>query len=171
MIRIVPLVEEERMLSPDIVFDGEAGDFAPAEADETGNAQGLRSKAALETAVIIQLMTDRRVAPDELRDGDVNRGWQGDSYDLAPGETELGSRLWLLRRRTVDEIDVPRLAETYALEALAVLVAQGAAAKVTAKATADPARGRLDLAVGLHRQDGSLITAPKFAILWEGLKP
>lgn len=169
--RIVPLGEPaEPSLSPDLLIGADAmGDFDLASPGEAMNRGGLAARRALLTAVTICLLTDARADPHELRDGDVNRGWPGDSFDLADGEAAIGSRLWLLRRRTVDDVIVPRLAETYALEALQVLVDQGAAAKATALATADPARNRLDLAVTLTDRNGAAIVAPRFEILWEGL--
>lgn len=172
MIRIIPLsAPAEPSLAPDILFDGLMGDFALAEAGEPGNRGGLRARAILETAVLICLMTDARAEPDELRDGDTNRGWHGDSYDLdtVAGEVPIGSKLWLLRRRAVDETHVPRLAEAYAVEACQPLVDQGAVAKVTAAAVADPARNRLELTITLTNRAGAVVTAPKFDILWSNL--
>lgn len=170
--RIIPIGDgPEPTLSPDLVWDGVMADLEPAGDDEPGNRGGLAARAALETAVLICLMSDARVAADELRDGDVNRGWIGDGFDLdaTAGEAPIGSRLWLLARRTVDDAILPRLAEDYAVAALAPLIAQGAAALATATATADPARNRLDLAVELTDRAGQVIVAPKYRILWEGL--
>lgn len=170
--RIIPLSDApEPTLSPDLVWDGVMADLAVAGSGEAGNRGGLRARTALETAVLICLMTDARVSPDELRDGDVNRGWIGDSFDLdeAAGEAPIGSRLWLLMRRTVDAVEVPRLAEDYAVAALQPLIDQGAAAKATAVATADPARNRLDLAITLTDRDGATLVASRYRVLWEGL--
>lgn len=170
--RIVPLAAERApSLSPDLVWDGIMGDLAPAEPGEVDNRGGLRARAMLETAVLICLMTDGRADPDELRDGDRNRGWAGDTFDLdAPaGETPIGSKLWLLMRRTLNAASVPRLAEAYAIEACQTLVAQGAAARVEAVAKADPAANRLDLTVTLTDRDGAVIVAPNFSILWSEL--
>lgn len=168
--RIIPLGRTPvPSIAPDLVFDGVLADFAPALPAETANRGGLRARDALVTAVIICLGTDARVRPDELRDGDTNRGWPGDSFDLDEdaGEAPIGSRLWLLRRRTVDDAIVPRLAEDYAIEALAPLIRQGAAAKATATATADPERNSLVLAVTLTDRDGAVIVAQQFRVLWQ----
>lgn len=170
--RIIPLaVEREPSLAPDLVWDGIMGDLALADPGEVGNRGGLRARAQLETAVLICLMSDARADPEELRDGDVNRGWPGDSFDVdrAAGEEPIGSKLWLLLRRTVDDEAVPQLAETYARDALQPLIRQGAAAAITVKATADPARNRLDLAVTLTDRAGAMIAAPNFSILWSEL--
>lgn len=170
--RIIPITDgAEESLAPDLVFDGVMADLALAGQSETGNRAGLRAQSALETAVLICLMTDARAADDELRPGDVNRGWLGDSFDLDTdaGEAPIGSKLWLLTRHTVDDDHVPRLAEAYALEALQVLIDQGAAADVTAEATADPARNRLDLAITVTDRAGASLVDRKFQILWESL--
>jgi phage gp46-like protein len=168
--RIIPLgVEREPSLSPDLVWDGMLADLALAEAGEVSNRGGLRSREMLKTAVIIALLSDARAWPEELRDGDINRGWPGDTFDLAEGEAAIGSKLWLLARRTVDTVETPRLAETYAVEALQPLIAQGAAARADAVATADPARNRLTLDVRLTDRDGTVIVAEKFRVLWDEL--
>ena len=170
--RIIPIPEpEEPTLSPDLVFDGIMADLALAGADETGNRGGLAAREVLKTAVIIALLTDARAEPEELRDGDVNRGWPGDHFDLdaSAGEAPIGSKLWLLMRSTVDDVDTPRRAEAYALEALQPLIDQGAAASVTAAATADPARNRIELAIEVTDRAGQLVVATQFRILWSDL--
>lgn len=168
--RILPLpAAPEASLSPDLVWDGLTGDLAPALPSEAENMGGLRARAAIATAVLIALMTDVRADPTELRDGDVNRGWPGDGFDLRGYETPLGSKLWLLRRRTVDDVETPRLAEDYALEALQPLLAQGVAARAAADATADPARNRLILDVALYGRDGVTVYQARYAVLWEQL--
>ena len=166
--RIIPLgPDREPMLSPDLIFDGIMADLALAEPGEPNNRGGLSARKQLETAVIICLLSDARAYVDELRDGDVNRGWPGDTFDLAAGEAPIGSKLWLLMRRTVDAVETPRLAEAYALEALQPLIEQGAAAKATATAEADPARNRLALAVTLTDRDGTVLVAVRVRIVWE----
>jgi phage gp46-like protein len=170
--RIIPIgAQQEPQLSPDIIWDGIMGDLALAENGEPGNRGGLRARAQLETAVLICLMTDGRAEQEELRTEDINRGWPGDSFDLDrdAGEQPIGSKLWLLTRSTVDAIETPRRAEAYALEALQTLIDQGAAASAMAKATADPARNRLDLAITLTDRAGQTIVAPNYAILWDQL--
>lgn len=170
--RIIPIAAPaEPSLSPDLVWDGTMADMVPAEAGEPGNRGGLRAKQQLVTAVLICLMTDARAEPEELREGDVNRGWPGDSFDVdqAAGERAIGSKLWLLRRRTVDEVEVPRLAEVYAAEALQTLLDQGAAAAATVRANGLPDRNRLELDVTLTDRAGQTIVAPRFQVLWDQL--
>lgn len=170
--RIIPINDgAEPTLSPDLLWDGTVGDLGLAEPGEPQNRGGLRARSALETATLICLMTDARVEPTELRTDDINRGWLGDTFDLdtAAGEVPIGSKLWLLTRHTVDDAHVPRMAETYALEALQPLVDQGAVALVTATAEADPARNRLKLDIELTDRNGDVAVANSFQILWDNL--
>lgn len=169
-IRIIPLsADGEPMLSPDIVFDGIMGDFALAADGEAQNRAGLSARKPLETAVIIALMTDCRADPYELRDGDENKGWHGDGYDVdaASGERDLGSKLWLLRRSAItDPADIERRATDYARAALQTLIDQGAAAAIDISAKADPLRHRLDLSVILTDKAGAVAVDRRFAVLW-----
>ncbi len=170
--RIIPLTSErEPSLAPDLVWGGIMGDLALADPVEVGNRGGLRARAALETAVLICLMSDARADPEELRDGDINRGWPGDTFDIdaAVGEAPIGSKLWLLQRSTVDAVETPRRAEEYALAALQPLLDQGAAAAVTARAEGDPARNRLVLDVMLTDKAGGVLVSRRFSLLWENL--
>lgn len=169
MLKIFPIYEgAEPSLAPDIVFDGYMGDLVLA-GDTAGNRGGLRATAPLETAVIICLMTDARVSDEELRDGDENKGWHGDGYDLdtAGGERPIGSKFWLLRRRVINA-ETAILAEAYAVEALQPLIDQGAAAAVTATATPRPESNRLELTVTVTDRGGGKV-AQEFAILWSSL--
>jgi phage gp46-like protein len=105
------------------------------------------------------------IEESELRDGEQNRGWLGDSFDRLDGEDVLGSRLWLLTRRSIyDGIEVD--AQDYAREALEPLVTQGAVASVDAVATTNRAENRLDLAISLYGRDGEAIYNQKFGLLW-----
>ena len=100
--RIIPLSPTaEPLLDPDLVWDGRIGDLATTPIDDPVNPGGLRATQALATAILICLMTDARADETELRDGDVNRGWPGDSFDRDADEPALGSKLWLLRRRAL----------------------------------------------------------------------
>ncbi|MBZ8133218.1 phage GP46 family protein [Afifella sp. IM 167] len=167
--RIVPLESgREPLLSPDIVWDAErgVGDLAVSPLSDPVNPGGLTAENAIQTAVIICLMTDRRVEPEELRDGEVNKGWPGDSFDLEPGETALGSRLWQLRRRALDD-GIEREAEAYAREALATLIDQGVCVRTDVTASADPARNYLALEVALYGRQGASIFQQRFAVLWD----
>jgi len=165
--RIIPISgPAEPLLDPDLLWDGRVGDLALADLADPVNPGGLANGHALKTAVLICLMTDRRADPVELRDGDVNRGWPGDGFDLMAGEVPLGSKLWLLRRRALTA-EVETLAQDYAREALQTLVDQGAFARFDVVASANRADRRLDLAVTGYGRDGAEIFDERFAVLWE----
>ena len=147
------------------------GDWALAGADEAGNIGGLQATAALETAVVLALFTDRR-CPDahplrHLADADP-RGWWGNAVDIRDdlGEAELGSLLWLLERAPLDDETV-RWAEYFALEALQPLVKQRAVVRVEATATARKEEDRLELIVRLFGRDGTQIYDRKFDDVWQ----
>jgi len=165
--RIVPLSgPDEPLLDPDIVWNGVFGDLAITDITDPSNPGGLKATAALQTAVLICLMTDRRAEPTELRDGDINRGWPGDGFDLERGETPLGSKLWLLRRRALtDEIEL--VAQDYAREALQTLIDQRAFSRIDVDASADRLRNRLEISVRGYGSAGDVTFDQKFAVLWE----
>lgn len=167
--RIIPLgPQKEPLLDPDLVWNGVYADLVQTSLADPDNPGGLRAQEAIETAVLICLMTDRRADPSELRDGDVNRGWPGDGFDIELGETPLGSRLWLLQRRALTS-DIEQLAEDYAREALQTLIDQGAFVRIDVAATADRPRNSLDLAVAGYGRDGARTYDRKFAVLWDQL--
>lgn len=150
--------------------DGMA-DWALAGADEPQNRGGLRSRAALHTAVIIALFTDRRMPENHplerfIDDGD-RRGWFGDGVDIRSdlAETEMGSLLWIFQRTTLTE-EIRRSVEAVALEALAPLIRQGAAARIEAQATAAFAANRCDLAIQIYGRDGAQTYDYRFDDIW-----
>lgn len=163
--RIVPLASpDEPMLSLDVVWDGVMGDYAPALASEPSNRGGLAARRQLATAVLLCLMTDRAADPSELRDGDEQRGWAGDAI---AGEAPLGSKLWLLRRRTVDAVETPRLAVDYARAALQTLIDQQAVAAFEISAEARPADRMLVLTVAGTDRQGATVVASRYGVLWD----
>lgn len=165
--RIVALTgPDEPLLDPDLVWNGAFADLALSGIDDPVNPGGLQAKAALTTAVLLCLMTDRRADPTELRDGDVNRGWPGDGFDIEAGETPLGSKLWLLQRRALtDEVEL--LARDYARDALQTLIDQRAFARIDVEVSFDRPRNRLDLIVRGYGGAGTITFDQKFAVLWE----
>lgn len=166
MLRIIPLDEADEIYrSPDLGWDGLLGDLLLNSLTHPTAPGDFRAEQGLATQVLILLMTDRRVEDSELRDGEQNRGWLGDSFDRLDGEDVLGSRLWLLRRRSIyDGIEVD--AEDYAREALQPLITQGAVARIDATATAKRAENRLDLEIALYGRDGETVFNQKFGLLW-----
>lgn len=105
-----------------------AGDLQVAGADLTADT-GVR------TAVLLSLLSDRRVPVGDLPAGETaRRGWWGDS--LAPDGDQIGSRLWVLGREA-RRPDTMRRADGYAHEALAWLVEDGVAERVDVTVTDD----------------------------------
>ena len=147
---------------------GGYGDWILAGPDEPDNAGGLRAQAALHTAMLLCLFTDRRL-PDGManpgNDGD-RRGWWGDSVPIE-GEPDvpLGSLLWTLERGVLNE-RTALAAQDYAEEALAVLARQGAVARTAVTVGADAQLGRLDILVEHYSHDGARVYEQKFARLW-----
>ncbi|KGF71152.1 hypothetical protein LL06_00700 [Hoeflea sp. BAL378] len=167
--KIIPLAPAaEPLLDPDLAWDGRVGDLVTTPIDDPVNPGGLRATQALATAILICLMTDARAEPTELRDGDVNRGWPGDSFDRDADESALGSKLWLLRRRVLTA-DVEILASDYARAALQTLIDQGAVSRFDVAAAADPANARLVLSIAGYGRDGAQVHDQKYAVLWEQL--
>jgi len=167
--KIIPLAQDsEPLLDPDLVWNGWTGDLATTAISDPVNPGGLRATQALATAILICLMTDARADATELRDGDVNRGWPGDSFERDADEPVLGSKLWLLRRRALtDEVIV--LAEDYARAALKTLTDQGAVGRFDVSAAAEKARSMLVLSIAAYGRDGSQVHDQKYAVLWEQL--
>ncbi|WP_316172150.1 MULTISPECIES: phage GP46 family protein [unclassified Bradyrhizobium] len=146
-------------------------DWAIADPDEPQNQGGLRSKAALNTAVIISFFTDKRIPDDHpllylVQDGD-RRGWFGDGEDILAelGETEMGSLLWVFERAPLTE-ETRRWVEAIALEALAPLVFQRAVVRIEVQAIAEFAINRCDLAVQMYGRDGSKVYDDRFEDIW-----
>lgn len=85
-------------------------------------------RTELHRAVVMSLFTWRRAGTDDPVDDAERQGWWGDATPMVAGD-RIGSRLWLLRRRTITEQTL-RDARTYAREALQWLIDDGAATAV-----------------------------------------
>ncbi|EFL88272.1 phage GP46 family protein [Ahrensia sp. R2A130] len=166
---------DEVIYAPDLILEGAfgepvVGDFSIAGSDETNNRGGLRSKQQIATAVHILLQTDIAAPRDELRPGEENRGWPGDAYTVGLTDTDgpIGSKLWLLRRRTVDLVETPRLAEDYAREALHTLIDQRVVNRFDIDAEGQPARNRLNLSITGYDTAGRVVfDQQRYAVLWQ----
>lgn len=120
---------------------------------------------SLETAVIISLFTDRRVAAEELaRDQTDKMGWWGDMFPDVD-QDKIGSRLWLLRRakRTTATL---RLFEDYCKEALQWLVEDGVATAIKVTAEYDASY----FLVGSIVIEKPVGQGTRFSILWDKQK-
>lgn len=176
VIRVAEGCADETTVLWDSVWDSERGfaDWALADPDETANRGGLRAKAAIDTAVVLLLFTDRRVEPTHplywLADGE-QRGYFGDGIDVRDDlqEGPLGSHLWLLERAplTIAGLSAAQWAQQFATDALSTLVDQGVAVRIDVSATADERNGRLDLVVDLYGRDGARIYNRNFDVLWK----
>ena len=134
---------------------------------------GLAEDAALETAVLLSLFSDRRAEPDEAPpDGsDDRRGWWADAYPAAVGD-RLGSRLWLLSR-SKGTAAVLALARSYAEEALAWLVEDGVAERVEVIVEhlrpADPAHAHALALLAIIHRPGQPPARYRFEHVWEAV--
>ncbi|HWL06720.1 MAG TPA: phage GP46 family protein [Xanthobacteraceae bacterium] len=172
-VRISEGSDPQPQLLIDSVWSPENGfaDWAVAGPNETLNRGGLQATAALHTAVVLALFTDRRCPDDHplrkyVGDGDP-RGWWGDAVDVRVDlfEDELGSLLWTLERAVLTE-DTRRWAQRLAEEALAPLIRQGAVVRIDVQAEARQALNRLNLYVQLYGRDGTRKYEHRFEDIW-----
>lgn len=129
---------------------------------ETG---ALAEDEGLDTVVLLSLFTDAEATAAEIAAAglDEQRGWWGDSETLRDaGAPRLGSKLWLLARHPLT-LATQRRAEGYARDALAWLIDQGLAARITVTTTR-PRPDMLGLDVQIARPDKLL---PAYRRLWE----
>ena len=139
-------------------FDGQQWDLQIAGGD-------LVPDNGLGTAVIISILTDvRELDLEELPLGETDpRGWWADSTLDEPGD-RTGSKLWNLKGKNwvVDKIK----AEELASQALAWIVKDGIAEKVTVEAVTTGNQG-LDLALLIKIIRQEKVENFKFWINWE----
>ncbi|OZY61889.1 phage GP46 family protein [Pseudomonas fragi] len=108
----------------------------------------------LRRSVTISLFTWRRAGPDDVVDDSDRKGWWGDSVPSVAGD-KIGSRLWLLQRRTL-VADTLKDAEAYAEEALAWLIDDGVVTSVTVTAERQ-GNDRMNLRVMLNERNGETL--------------
>lgn len=121
----------------------------------------------LDRAIVISLFTWRRALPsDPVDDADL-QGWWGDSFPSV-ADDRIGSRLWLLRRRTLVEATI-RDAIAYAREALAWLVEDGLVVGFEVEAERQ-GRERLAMRVIGIRADGQQERLAEFNDVWQVIK-
>lgn len=116
---------------------------------------GADTAGVLERAVYISLFTWRRADPSDKVDDADRQGWWGDGYPSQVND-RIGSKLWLLRRRTLTAQTV-RDAQRYCQEALAWLVDDGHVTTVTVT-IARPQPTWLTATIVLERPDGDPVT-------------
>jgi phage gp46-like protein len=130
----------------------------------------LQSDADLQTAVLISLFTDRLAEVDDALPevGALRRGWWGDALSGVSGSRgRIGSRLWLLSREKMLPETVNRARE-YAQEALAWLVLEGAARRVTVQAQV-AGEAVLGLSIQIERNQGQVLQY-RYDLAWQQLR-
>ena len=123
----------------------------------------MSREALLRRAVIISLFTWRRAGPDDPVDDSDRKGWWGDCVPSVAGD-KIGSRLWLLARRTL-VADTFKDAQAYAEEALAWLLDDQIVTAVTVTVERH-GNDRMNLRVTLTEQNGETLEL-NFADTWE----
>lgn len=114
----------------------------------------MNRESLLRRAVTISLFTWRRAGPDDVVDDSDRKGWWGDCAPSVAGD-KIGSRLWLLQRRTL-VADTLKDAQSYAEEALAWLVDDGVVTSVTVTLERQ-GHDRLNLRVTLLELNGETL--------------
>lgn len=104
-------------------------------------------------AAVVSLLTWRRAGTDDALDDAERYGWWGDSFPTVTSD-QIGSRLWQLRRRTLNAETV-RDATTFARESLQWMLDDGRVKAVDITTT----RGvnRLDMRIVLVFRDGAAL--------------
>ncbi len=111
----------------------------------------------------ISLFTWRRAGPDDAVDDSDRKGWWGDCAPSVAGD-RIGSRLWLLSRRTL-VAQTLQDAQAYAEEALAWLLDDQIVTAVTVTVERQ-GNDRMNLRVMLTEQSGETLEL-NFADTWE----
>ncbi len=105
----------------------------------------------LERAVVISLFTWRRAEPSDPVDDQDRQGWWADAFPAVAND-RIGSRLWLLRRRTITAQTL-RDAQRYCEEALQWLLDDGHVLAVMVTITR-PSPTQLSGLIVLERPEG-----------------
>lgn len=129
-----------------MIYDAETG-TVEIDTDENGF---VKLTDGLETAVFISLFTNKRARPSD-REVD-RRGWWGDVHARQQND-QIGSWLWLLRRRNVSDPQTIRLAKLYAEDSLQWLKSDGLAKRISVVAQRES--DLIVLRVDILRPDGS----------------
>ena len=114
----------------------------------------MTREGLLRRSVTISLFAWRRAGPDDAVDDSDRKGWWADCVSSVAGD-KIGSRLWLLQRRTLIA-DTLKDAQSYAEEALAWLVDDEVVTSVTVTAERQ-GNDRMNLRVMLTEQNGETL--------------
>ena len=138
---------------------------------------GLDESDELASALIVALATDALALPDDelpgLEPDDNRRGWWADA-DAAEvwGGWPIGSRLWLLERGKITDINYRKgstliRAENYTIEALRPFIDQRICSEIVVKATRNAENySRIDVEVMVYRGPKQTIQL-LFDSLWQ----
>ena len=114
----------------------------------------MSREALLRRAVTISLFSWRRAAADDALDDADRQGWWGDCAPTEAGD-QIGSRLWLLRRRALTD-EALRDAQEYAEEALHWMIDDDIVTTVAVTAERQ-GNDRLNLLVTLTESNGETV--------------
>lgn len=114
----------------------------------------MTREGLLRRSVTISLFTWRRAGPDDAVDDNDRKGWWADCVPSVTGD-KIGSRLWLLQRRTLGD-DTLKDAQSYAEEALAWMTEDEVITSVTVTAERQ-GNDRMNLRVTLTEQNGETL--------------
>lgn len=114
----------------------------------------MSREALLRRAVTISLFSWRRAATDDALDDADRQGWWGDCAPTEAGD-QIGSRLWLLRRRALTD-DTLLDAQEYAEEALRWMTDDDIVTTVAVTAERQ-GNDRLNLLVSLTESNGETL--------------
>jgi phage gp46-like protein len=140
-----------------IEFNGTEFDIGISKGD-------LKKDEGLETAVIISLFTNQRVAEDDLPALETRRGgWWADDITEISGD-QIGSKLWLLDATKLTETTLDFF-ETYANEALGWMIEDGLASAISTIAERVDNDIKLSIEITKNSDENILL-----AFLWDGQK-
>jgi len=129
----------------------------------TSDGSSLLRDNGLETAVLISLFTDQRVAESELPPGHKSKkGWWGDAFLEKPGD-KIGSKIWTFARGKL----LPETAaaiQVRARQALEWMIEDGVALTVDVVATLRQ-EGFIEIVIQIARPDAE---DDKFTLFWDG---
>lgn len=114
----------------------------------------MTREGLLRRSVTISLFTWRRAGPDDPLDDDDRKGWWADCVPTVAGD-QIGSRLYLLQRRTITQ-DTLRDAKEYAEEALRWMTEDGVVSAVSVTVTRQDIN-RMTLVVLLTELSGETV--------------
>jgi len=114
----------------------------------------MSREALLRRAATISLFSWRRASTDDALDDADRQGWWGDCAPTEAGD-QIGSRLWLLRRRALTD-DTLRDAQEYAQEALRWMTDDDIVTTVAVTAERQ-GNDRLNLLVTLTESNGETL--------------